>query len=600
LPIAKEDPDDDPRPGILGTGGPDAFGYTWKDSDEPGGPVYNWVDISGVGTNIWGEGTYRDDGNEGPFPIGFNFDFYGNTFDQFYVCTNGFASFTHTDYYYGNQPLPSDGYRVPENLLAVLWDDLVHRSGTGSEPEPSAVYYYNDGTRLIIQFDRMYRIGNYTDDINFEIILYPDGKIVYQYETLVLSDDDSHTIGIQNETRDDGLTVVFNDLYLHEEMAIEFSSGPTWLTVSPISGVIPPGECEDLTVTCDARELVDGIYEGLISIMSNDITDPVVDVPVTFIVDWEPAAWLDIDPNTLNLDSGGRWIECNMGIPEGFDAMSLLCETAFLVAGDDTIGPPQHICEVLGPDEYGIYWMHAKFDRAAVEEALPEGDSVAIEVAVELEDVTYIRGIDYIRVIRPKVNHPNGGEAFAYGPDAKIIVMWESPETWNVDTYTLCFSADGGETWEIVATGITDQSYVADVPLMDTEQALYRVYAYQGDEIVGYDSSDDVFTVSATGAGIEDEVKPTVFMLRPNVPNPFVGTTMVRFDLPKDIHVSLNIYDVQGRLVKSLVNQGLPAGRYSIGWDGRDNSGDRVASGVYYYRIDAGRWNDTQTMVVVR
>jgi hypothetical protein len=287
-----------------------------------------------------------------------------------------------------------------------------------------------------------------------------------------------------------------------------------------------------------------------------------------------------------------------MGIPEGFDAMALLCETAFVVAGDDTIGPP-HNCEILGPDEFGIYWMHAKFDRAAIEDALPEGDSVLVEVAAEIEDVTYIRGQDYIRVIRPKVNHPNGGEAFAYGPDARIIVMWESPETWNVDSYTVCFSADAGESWEIVATDIVTQSVIVDVPLLNTEQALYRVYAYQGDEIVGYDTSDEVFTISATGAGIED-VKPTVFMLRPNVPNPFVGTTMLRFDLPRDVHVTLNIYDVQGRLVKDLINQGLPAGRYNIGWDGRDANGDKVASGVYYYRIDAGRWNDTQTMVVVR
>jgi subtilisin family serine protease len=591
--------EEDPRPGILGTGGPDAFGYKWTDSDEPGGPIYDWVDISGVGTNIFGDGTYSDDGNEGPLPIGFPFDFYGNTFTEFYVCTNGFVSFTSTETYYGNQPLPNDGYRVPENLLAVFWDDLVHRSGTGSEPLPSAVYYYNDGGRLIIQFQHMYEIANYTDDINFQVILYPSGKVVYQYETLVVSTGDSHTIGIQNGTRDDGLTVVYDDYYVHEDMAIEFSAGPEWLTVSPVSGIIPAGECEDLTLTCDARGLVDGVYEGMVSIISNDLTDPTVGVPVTYIVDWEPAAWMDMDPNTLNLGSNGKWIDIKMGIPEGYGAMAMLEETVFFASGDDTLMPPNRF-SIDGPDDYGLYYMHCKFSRSAVQEILPEGDSIEVIVAGEIEDVTYIKGYDYIRVIRPKMKHPNGGEVFTYNPDAKIIVTWETPANWDVDTYTVCFSSDGGESWEIVATDITTQSVIDDVRLVDTEQALYRVYAYQDDEVVGYDTSDEFFTISAVGAGIEDEVKPTVFMLHPNVPNPFVGTTMLRFDLPRDVHVTLNIYDVQGRLVQSLIDQGLTAGRYSIGWDGRDASGDRVASGIYYYRVDAGSWNDTQRMVVVR
>jgi hypothetical protein len=592
--------EEDPRPGILGSGGPDAFGYSWTDSDEPGGPAYDWVDISGIGTQvIFSSSGYSDDGNKGPFPIGFSFDFYGNAFTEFYACTNGWVSFTSTKTAYSNQPLPNSGYSVPENLLGVFWDDLVHRSGTGSEPVPSAVYYYNDGTRLIIQFQHMYRIANWTDDLNFQVILYPNGKVAYQYETVDASTMDSQTIGIQNATRDDGLTVVYNDTYVHDNMAVEFTAGAEWLTVSPIAGIIPPGECEDLTVTCDATTLVDGIYEGMITITSNDLTDPVVDVPVTFIVNWEAAAWMDIDPNTLNLDSNGRWIECNMGIPEGFDAMALLCETVFLVAGDDTI-PASHICEILGPDEYGIYWLHVKFDRAAVEDALPEGEAVLMEVAAEIEDVTYIRGTDTITVIRPKVNHPNGGEMFSYGPDAKIIVTWDTPEIWSVDSYTVCFSADGGTSWEMIASGITTQSIIVDVPLLDTEEALYRVYALQGEEIVGYDSSDEVFTISTTGAGIEDEVKPTVFMLRPNVPNPFMGTTMLRFDIPRDVHVSLSVYDVRGRQVKSLVDQDLTAGRYNVGWDGADTYGDRVASGVYYYKIVAGSWTGTKAMVVVR
>jgi subtilisin family serine protease len=592
--------EEDPRPGILGTGGPDAFGYRWTDSDEPDGPTYDWVDISGVGTNVFGAGSYVDDGNEGPFPIGFSFDFYGNTFDSFRVCSNGFVSFTHEDYYYGNQPLPNDGYRVPENLLAVFWDDLVHRSGTGSEPVPSAVYYYNDGARLIIQFQHMYRIANYTDDINFEIILYPDGRVVYQYETMVVSTANSQTIGIQNATRDDGLTVVYDDYYIHDDMAIQFSAGPEWLSVSPASGIIPAGECEDITVTCNASALEDGVYEGVISITSNDITDPVVDCPVTFIVDWEPAVWADFDPNTLNLSSNGKWVKMELGLPLGYDPNDFLPETAFLASGGNEVGPPERF-EILGPDE-GIYTLMMKFNRSDVEDALTEGDSVDVMVAGEIHDITYLVGWDTIRCIRPQVNHPNGGEYFYQTPLAKIIVSWEAPESYDVDTYSVYFSADGGESWAEMASGITAQSVIVDVPGEATEQGLFRVYGFQGDDVVGYDTSDDVFTIRpADGAGTIDIVDlPKVFALKQNAPNPFRGTTMVNFALPKDVDVKLTVFDVRGRLVQNLVDQSLPAGYYSIGWNGRDINGDKVASGVYYYKIQAGPWNETKTMVYVK
>jgi len=289
LVLGKEDVD--PRPGILGAGGPDLFGYTWKDSDEPGGPVYDWVDISGVGTPIEFSSTgYSDDGNTGPLPIGFSFDFYGQTFTDFYACTNGWVSFTSDKTSYSNQPLPNDGTGVPENLMAIFWDDLVHRSGTGSEPTPSAVYYYYDGTRLIVQFDNMYRIAQYNDDLNFQVILYPSGKIVYQYETLTTATMNSNTVGIQNEPKDDGLTAVYNDVYLHENMAVEFKSEPDWIVLNPASGTIPAGECQDVIVTLDASELAEGIHAGTIDLASNDPYTPLYQVPVTLDVNQPPVA----------------------------------------------------------------------------------------------------------------------------------------------------------------------------------------------------------------------------------------------------------------------------------------------------------------------
>jgi len=287
--LGKEDPD--PRPGILGSGGPDLFGYRWKDSDEPGGPAFNWVDISGVGTRVVFSGDYCDDCNRGPFPIGAPIKFYGNTFNQFYVTTNGWVSFTSTLGTYTNQPLPNSGSTVPENLLAPFWDDLVHRA-EGDGPYPSAIYYYFDGTRLIVSFEHFYRIAAYADDLNFQVIIYPSGKVVYQYATMLTSTLNSATIGIQNATKDDGLTVVFNDVYIHEDMAIEFKALPEWAIVSPTSGTIPAGECQTLTASLDATDpdLLHGLHEGFFRLASNDPATPTVDVPVQLYVNNRPMA----------------------------------------------------------------------------------------------------------------------------------------------------------------------------------------------------------------------------------------------------------------------------------------------------------------------
>jgi hypothetical protein len=376
------------------------------------------------------------------------------------------------------------------------------------------------------------------------------------------------------------------------------TAAPEWLSCSPVAGIIPAGGYEDITVTMNAAGLEDGSYEGAICILSNDLTDPEVCVPVYFNVGYVEAMAMDIDPNTLNLSSNGNWIECNMMLPEGYDPGLFLCETTMLRTEMGTVSPADR-CEIEGPDGEGHYNVHLKFDRAAVEDILPEGDSVVIEVAGELDCVTYVTDWDAIKVIRPKVNHPNGGEYFHHY--SNLIVAWEVPDNFNVDTYAVYFSANAGESWAEMGSGITAQSLILDVPMVESEECLFRVYAFQGDEVVGYDTSDDVFTItSPTGAGVVGDIVPTVFALRQNAPNPFAGTTMLRFDVPKDVKVKMSVFDIRGRLVKSLVDETLPAGRYSIGWDGRDSNGDQVASGVYFYKIQAGQWNDTKRMVLVR
>jgi hypothetical protein len=93
---------------------------------------------------------------------------------------------------------------------------------------------------------------------------------------------------------------------------------------------------------------------------------------------------------------------------------------------------------------------------------------------------------------------------------------------------------------------------------------------------------------------------PTEFALSQNVPNPFNPTTVVEYALPKDAQVNIAVYNVLGQHVKTLMNDMQRAGRQTVTWDGTDNSGSSVASGVYFYKIRAGDFSDTKKMVLLK
>ena len=485
--------EEDPRPGILGSGGPDLYGYRWKDSDEAGGPVYDWVDISGVGTQIEFSSTgYSDDGNEGPFPIGFTFNYYGQTFNEFYACTNGWVSFTSTRTTYSNQPLPNDGSSVPENLLALFWDDLVHRSGTGSEPVPSAVYYYHDGTRLIIQFQHLYRIANYTDDLNFQVILYPSGKIVYQYETMTVSTGNSHTIGMQNATKDDGLTVVYNDYYVHDNMAVEISRFPEWIKLDTMAGVIPAGGNQELTVTLDAAGLDDGIHEATLDFLSNDPYTPMYQVPVSLNVSLVDTAWTNFDPDVLNLSSNGNFVSIYVELPPDLDPYAINLSSVYLNDTIPALASPEP--EYEDRDGNGIVDVMFKFDRLAVETLLPEGSEVPIWIQGEVLDVQWWRGTDVIRTMNPRVTSPPS-QGY-YLTDGIVPIRWEAPDSTTPSYYTVHLSRDGGMTWEELATGITGLALDWAATGALSENARIRVLAFDNQGLIGYDTNDGAFTIA--------------------------------------------------------------------------------------------------------
>lgn len=101
-------------------------------------------------------------------------------------------------------------------------------------------------------------------------------------------------------------------------------------------------------------------------------------------------------------------------------------------------------------------------------------------------------------------------------------------------------------------------------------------------------------------AVLEDQSLPASFGWLTNYPNPFNAGTVIQFELAQADRVSLDIYDVQGRSVRQLWDEPLPGGVHSLTWDGRDDSGVSVATGIYLSRLRVSGQTRVQKMLLLR
>ncbi|MCP4546311.1 MAG: hypothetical protein GY835_07585 [bacterium] len=107
--------------------------------------------------------------------------------------------------------------------------------------------------------------------------------------------------------------------------------------------------------------------------------------------------------------------------------------------------------------------------------------------------------------------------------------------------------------------------------------------------------------VDEGGVGVDEPSAPLVTRLFPAVPNPFNPRTTISFDLHEERRVNLRVYDMAGRLVRTMIGgDTLPMGRHDSVWNGKDDSGRQVASGVYLYRLEAGVYNETRRMLLLK
>ena len=159
--------------------------------------------------------------------------------------------------------------------------------------------------------------------------------------------------------------------------------------------------------------------------------------------------------------------------------------------------------------------------------------------------------------------------------------------------------ADGDGELSIVAYGdmLVDGELMLDLvmrPMMETENGLIEISQGQlADGSLGFNQ------IASLGA-IAVETRPEEFALRNNYPNPFNPSTTIKYQLPDAGDVRLEIFNVVGQSVRTLVDQQEGAGRYEMQWDATNNNGQSLSSGVYFYRLQAGEFQEVKKMLLMK
>ncbi|MEM9820708.1 MAG: T9SS type A sorting domain-containing protein [Bacteroidota bacterium] len=212
------------------SGGPDDYGYTWRDSNDPDGPTFNWIDITTTGTEVMG---FADDNSVDFIDMGMDFHFYWLDYDRVKLGSNGWISFDNVSNLavcFASIPTPGSG----NNLICPLLADL----NFDENGNPGKVYYLNDGNgKFIISYHNVpfwiNAVPAYTGDNTFQVILdQADSSIVLQYLEMddVLANPGTcpagqvrSSVGIENISGTIGLEIIPDQVMPPDNYAVKIS-----------------------------------------------------------------------------------------------------------------------------------------------------------------------------------------------------------------------------------------------------------------------------------------------------------------------------------------------------------------------------------------
>ena len=183
------------------------------------------------------------------------------------------------------------------------------------------------------------------------------------------------------------------------------------------------------------------------------------------------------------------------------------------------------------------------------------------------------------------------GQVFAFHHDGLPVTHFPFSISANIESTPSLGDIDNDGNYEL-AVATTMGLKVIDIKTESGEALSWKTYRgnYSRSGSLGATLLSNKIT----------NIFPEKFIIYPNFPNPFNPNTQIRYDLPKDEVVTIQIYDVMGRNIRNLMNNKQFAGYHSIGWDAKNDMGERVAAGMYIYSIQAGMFKATKKMVLLK
>ncbi|MDC1038607.1 glycosyl hydrolase, partial [Candidatus Marinimicrobia bacterium] len=450
-----------------------------------------------------------------------------------------------------------DGYRISNDIFVENtgdWDNWINQNVEDIElntGEHIIRVVFSDGGfnlgKMTFSFDRdldyYHPIANAGDDL---LIILPETTAILNGD--LSQDDDTNTLNFYWEQIFGPTVVVFSDQYIDNPEIFELAEGTYKFK---------------LTVNDGEHFSSDYVY---IFVSSTSDFPPNVSLNTSEMND----SYYFGSP--IQIFASANDIDGTITLVEFYDSQTKI--------GEDDSHP------------YSFQWDNATVGIHQISAHATDNDG--------LTSVSEVYSIEVVEAPECTGGPDNGDYTYEFSDDLNNPTLTFIPSAEHVGNPTciLYYSTSGTPPGYYVTPNIPFQIVASEGEIIQ----FYYTYSYNGLESNTADNPH-TYEIGSCNSGQltnEEDLVPVIYSLYQNHPNPFNPVTTLRYDLPENSFVNINIYDLMGRNIRSLVKSQQTAGYRSIQWNATNNLGEPVSAGMYIYMIQAGEFRQARKMVLLK